>query len=217
MKYLILILTLITTNIYAYDIFDYEQHLIELVDESKEFTVQINSYINNISIGLGSGFIIAKKNNAYVVLTNKHVIENANNLIINIDNKEYKTIDFYLHDTYDLGIVIFQSKNNYPIADLHINEDLVSGMMVIAVGSPFGLIYTVTSGIISAVRYDDNGYAIIQTDASINPGNSGGPLVNLKGEVIGINTFISSTSGGSDGLGFAIPIFEIYDLLKEFI
>lgn len=81
----------------------------------------------------------------------------------------------------------------------------------------WGIENSVTLGIISTVRYDNNGYAIIQTDTAINSGNSGGPLINLKGEVIGINTFIYSNSSSSNGLGFSIPMFEIYSLIEEFV
>lgn len=156
---------------------------------------------------LGSGFIIDE--NGYIV-TNNHVVENADKIKIKLNNgKEYEGEVVGRDPKTDIALVKSKKIHDIDIVRLGDSDSLEVGEWVAAIGSPFGLEYTVTAGIVSAKGrvigsgpYDD----FIQTDASINPGNSGGPLVNMRGEVVGINTAIVSRGGGNVGIGFAIPI-----------
>jgi serine protease Do len=154
---------------------------------------------------LGSGFIIDK--DGYVV-TNNHVIEDADQIKVKLDDeKEFDAQVIGRDASTDLALLKIKSNSHdYPVLKLGDSAQLKVGQWVVAIGSPFGLERTVTAGIVSAKGrvigsgpYDD----FIQTDASINPGNSGGPLLNLKGEVVGINTAIIASG---QGIGFAIPI-----------
>jgi serine protease Do len=154
---------------------------------------------------LGSGFIIDQDGH---VVTNNHVIEDADQIKVKLDDeKEFDAQVIGRDPSTDLALLKIKSKNHdFPVVKLGDSSQLKVGQWVVAIGSPFGLERTVTAGIVSAKGrvigsgpYDD----FIQTDASINPGNSGGPLLNLKGEVIGINTAIVATG---QGIGFAIPI-----------
>lgn len=161
---------------------------------------------------LGSGFILSE--DGYVV-TNHHVIGEAVQIKVRLsDNEEYSAKVIGTDDETDLALIKIKAPRSLPTVPLGRSADLQIGDWVLAIGNPFGLEQTVTAGIVSAKGrvigagpYDD----FIQTDASINPGNSGGPLLNLKGEVVGINTAIFSQSGGNIGIGFAIPI----DLAKS--
>ncbi len=155
---------------------------------------------------LGSGVIISADG---YILTNNHVVEKADEINVKLYNqKEYKAKIIGKDKETDLAIIKINSNGLKP-AKIGDSDKVDVGDWVIAVGSPFGLEQTVTQGIISAKGriigagpYDD----FLQTDAAINPGNSGGPLINLNGEVIGINTAITSRSGGYEGVGFAIPV-----------
>lgn len=165
---------------------------------------------------LGSGFILDKE--GYIV-TNNHVIEGADEVLVKLkDGKEYPAEIMGKDASTDLALIKIKADHDLPVLALGDSDKLEVGQWVLAIGSPFGLEHTVTAGIISAKGrvigagpYDD----FIQTDASINPGNSGGPLINMYGEVIGINTAIVA---GGDGIGFAIPVNiakEIYAQLKD--
>jgi serine protease Do len=153
---------------------------------------------------LGSGFILDK--DGYIV-TNNHVIEGADEIQVKLnDGKEYRAEIIGADASTDLALIKIKTDQALPALPLGDSDKMEIGQWVLAIGSPFGLEHTVTAGIISAKGrvigagpYDD----FIQTDASINPGNSGGPLLNMNGEVIGINTAIVN---GGDGIGFAIPI-----------
>ena len=154
---------------------------------------------------LGSGFII-KKNGT--VVTNNHVIANADDIIVRVNNKEYEAKVIGSDPYSDVAVLKIQSSDSFKVVEFGDSDKARVGDWVVAIGNPFGLGGTVTSGIISArnrdinlTRYDD----FIQTDASINQGNSGGPLFNMNGDVIGINTAIISPSGTNSGIGFAIP------------
>ncbi len=158
--------------------------------------------------GKGSGFIISPDG---VVLTNSHVVRNAEEVIVRLsDGREYTATDIRRDDRSDVAIVRIDVDEQLPYLPLGEDETMEIGDWVLAFGSPFGLHRTVTQGIISAksrgLQSSKMTQEFLQTDAAINPGNSGGPLVNLQGEVIGINTAISTASGGYDGVGFAIPI-----------
>jgi serine protease Do len=153
---------------------------------------------------VGSGVIVNKEG---FILTNNHVVAGADEIkVILFDKREFKGKVIGRDETTDLAVVKIIANNLVPAA-LGDSDKIKIGEWVVAIGSPFGLEQTVTSGIVSARRETaaTGGYDFIQTDAAINPGNSGGPLVNLKGEVIGINSSILSQSGGYQGIGFAIP------------
>jgi len=153
---------------------------------------------------LGSGFIIDK--NGFVV-TNNHVIEDADQIKVKLDDDtEFEAEVVGRDPNTDLALLKIESEKELPYLNMGNSDELKIGQWVVAIGSPFGLERTVTAGIVSAKGrvigsgpYDD----FIQTDASINPGNSGGPLLNMKGEVIGINTAIIASG---TGIGFAIPV-----------
>ena len=154
--------------------------------------------------GLGSGVIFDKRG---YVLTNFHVIKGADAVLLRLSSKqEYRGRVVGTDPKTDLAVVRFEAPTDLPIAALGNSDVLKVGEWAIAIGNPFGLDQTVTVGVISATGRSDVGIAtyenFIQTDASINPGNSGGPLVNLRGEVVGINTAIVAAG---QGIGFAIP------------
>lgn len=171
---------------------------------------------------LGSGFVLDA--DGYII-TNHHVVDEATEIVVRLDDeKEYKAEIVGGDAKTDIAVIkIADAKGLVPVP-LGDSDELKVGEWVVAVGSPFGLDHTVTAGIVSAKgrrinRPDQSPYDdFIQTDAAINPGNSGGPLVNLKGQVVGINTAIYSRSGGNIGIGFAIPINlarQIVPQLKE--
>ncbi len=167
---------------------------------------------------LGSGFII--KNNG-IVITNNHVIANAEDILIRVEDKEYKAEVIGADPYMDLAVLKIKSKDVFKPVEFGDSNKARVGDWVVAIGNPFGLGGTVTSGIISArnrqiglTRYED----FIQTDASINQGNSGGPLFNLKGEVIGVNTaIIAPGQSGSIGIGFAIPANAASNVIDQLI
>ena len=155
----------------------------------------------------GSGVIIDP--NGYIV-TNNHVVDRASEIKVYLSTKkEYQAKIIGTDPKTDLAVIKIEA-TNLPSLKWGNYDELQVGDIVLAVGSPFGLSQTVTMGIISALGRGNVGIAdyedFIQTDASINPGNSGGALVNLKGELIGINTAIFSRTGGNEGIGFTIPI-----------
>lgn len=173
----------------------------------------------------GSGFII--RGDGYV-LTNEHVIRDAERIMITLSTGETLSATV-IGDApgYDLALLKVDAEG-LPHAELGDSDDLLVGEWLIAIGSPFGHLLedphpTVTVGVVSAFHRDVKAEVsggnilmdMIQTDAAINPGNSGGPLINSRGEVIGINTFIFSQSGGSVGIGFAIPINRARWILEE--
>ncbi len=157
---------------------------------------------------LGSGVIVSPDGE---ILTNAHVVGNAEDVVEVIlqDQKRFKAKIIGKDKKTDIALIRIQADHPLPAAKLAHGDDVRVGDWVVAIGNPFGLGETVTAGIVSAKGraigagpYDD----FIQTDASINPGNSGGPLLNVRGEVVGINSAIYSQSGGNIGIGFAIPI-----------
>ncbi|TAN59848.1 DegQ family serine endoprotease [bacterium] len=164
---------------------------------------------------LGSGFIINKDG---YILTNQHVIDNASEIIVTLSDqhkKDYKAKVVGQDQKLDIALIKINAETDLPVAALGNSDELQIGEWVIAIGNPFGLGGTVTAGIISqkgrfigAGPYDN----FIQTDASINPGNSGGPLFNMKGEVIALNTAIIA---GGQGIGFAIPVNMVKDVLIQ--
>ncbi len=157
--------------------------------------------------GQGSGFVISREGH---VLTNNHVVDGAERVVVTLtDGQIYTGMVLGTDSKTDLAVLKIEAENLQPVRFGN-SDELRAGQWVAAVGNPFGLASTITSGIISAIGRTGVGITdyedFIQTDAAINPGNSGGPLFNLRGEVIGINTAIYSRSGGAMGVGFAIPI-----------
>ncbi|QDU37850.1 Periplasmic serine endoprotease DegP precursor [Maioricimonas rarisocia] len=158
-------------------------------------------------MGTGSGVII---DSSGIVLTNNHVVEGGGKVTVRLhDGREFEAVEVHTDPKTDLAVVKIEGAGSLPAATLGDSDAMEIGDWVLAVGAPFGLRETVTAGIISAKA---RGIGItereefLQTDAAINPGNSGGPLVNLEGQIVGINTAISTASGGYDGVGFAIPV-----------
>ncbi len=171
-------------------------------------------------MGIGSGVIIDHEGH---ILTNNHVVADADRIRVELAEKG-KVFDAEVIGTdpsSDLAVLkLKDNPGNLPVAILGDSDELKPGNIVIAIGSPMGFKQSVTTGVVSAkgrtlgeLSYE----RFIQTDAAINPGNSGGPLVNLDGEVIGLNTMISTRSGGSDGIGFAIPISQAKSAISQLI
>ncbi len=168
---------------------------------------------------LGSGVIVDAARG--LVMTNNHVIANADEITVNLRDGRNFTAELVGSDPdTDVAVVRIPADNLKAIA-LADSETLRVGDFVVAIGNPFGLGQTVTSGIISALARSGLGITgyedLIQTDASINPGNSGGALVNLRGELVGINTAIFSQSGGNIGIGFAIPVNMASQIMNQLI
>ncbi|NDC53859.1 MAG: Do family serine endopeptidase [Planctomycetia bacterium] len=157
--------------------------------------------------GVGSGVIVDATG---LVLTNNHVVEGADEVTVELpDGREFKAAEIKTDPESDLAVVKLANAKDLPVARLGDSDKLEIGDWVIAIGTPFELETTVSAGIISGKGRELGSIRrakFLQTDAAINPGNSGGPLVNLAGEVVGINTAIASSSGGYQGVGFAIPI-----------
>ncbi len=166
--------------------------------------------------GVGSGFIISADG---YVMTNAHVVDGADEVYVTLtDKREYKAKIIGSDKRTDVALVKIEG-SNLPRLMMGDSDKIRAGEWVIAIGSPFGLENTVTAGIISAKARDTGDYLpLIQTDVAVNPGNSGGPLINMRGEVIGINSQIYSRSGGYMGISFAVPIDEamrVSDQLKQ--
>ena len=196
-------------------------------DQSMEFLERFGliprrQYYRDVQ-SIGSGVIVSSDG---MIVTNYHVVENAVQIIVTLsDGRQFKAELLDTAGRYDLAFLRIDAEN-LPVAPLGDSDDLVIGEWAIAIGSPYGYLLadtqpTVTVGVISALNRDikhadERQYlGMIQTDAAINPGNSGGPLVNTAGEVIGINTFILSSSGGSIGIGFAVPSARVATVIEE--
>jgi len=188
--------------------------LIELFEKSEEGVVKI--YVDKTNLpqdtgGVGSGFVY---DNLGHIITNAHVVDGANKATVTfLDGSQYDAEIIGIDKFTDIAVIKVSEKPRllHPL-QIGDSSQLHVGEQVAAIGNPFGLSGSMTSGIVSQMGRllpsQDSGFSIpdvIQTDAAINPGNSGGPLLNLRGEVIGINTAIQSISGGNTGVGFAIP------------
>jgi len=163
--------------------------------------------------GVGSGFIISADG---YILTNNHVIADAKDIFVTlVDGKEYKAKVIGADERTDVALIKVEAKDLPPLT-IGNPADLKKGQWVMAIGSPFGLDSTVTVGIVSAINRDTGDYLpFIQTDVAVNPGNSGGPLLNLSGEVVGVNSQIVSRSGGFMGISLAIPIDEAMNVVEQ--
>src|SRR5579864_5937084 len=169
----------------------------------------------------GTGFVVDK--NGYII-TNHHVIAKVDHIKVKLhtdDTNEYRARVIGIDPETDLAVIKIDPKG--PLVPVTIgNSDAVQvGDWAVAIGSPFGLDASVTAGIVSALARDINGplqlQRFIQTDAAINPGNSGGPLLNIRGEVIGVNTMIATQSGGYQGVGFALPVNMVVRVYNDII
>ena len=171
-----------------------------------------------VTRGQGSGVIIRPDGH---ILTNHHVVENAVEIRVTLTTgRQYEAEVVGTDEETDLAVIKIDAENLDP-ATFTDSDEIVVGQWVLAVGNPFGLDSTVTAGIISATGRGHMGLAtygnLIQTDAAINPGNSGGPLVNLRGEVLGINNAITTQNGGNLGIGFAIPADMAHSVMNSII
>jgi len=200
--------------------------LVEIFGKSEPGVVRVNVQRNesaDIANGVGSGFVFDKMGH---IITNAHVVNDANKVVITfLDGRSYNAEIIGTDEFTDIATV----KVNADLELLHPlslgdSSNLKVGEQIAAIGNPFGLSGSMTSGIVSQLGRllpSDNGFSIpdvIQTDAAINPGNSGGPLLNMRGEIVGINTAIQSTTGEFTGVGFAIPsqtIAKIVPILIE--
>ena len=170
---------------------------------------------------LGSGVIVRIDGEQGYILTNNHVVADMDELKVKLsDKREFDAEIVGTDEQTDLAVIKIEGKD-LGAAKMGDSDIIKPGQWAIAVGNPFGLTHTVSVGVISAVGRSGVGIAnyenFIQTDAAINPGNSGGPLVNIKGEIIGINTAIFTRSGGYQGIGFAIPINMAQAVLRDLI
>ncbi|NMA52671.1 MAG: PDZ domain-containing protein [Peptococcaceae bacterium] len=170
------------------------------------------------SDGMGSGFIVSADG---YILTNQHVIEGATSIEVTLTSSEkpYAARLVGSDKDLDLAVLKIEAGNDLPYLQLGNSDSIRVGDWAIAIGNPYGLDHTVTVGVISAkgrpITFDDRHYRnLLQTDASINPGNSGGPLLNIKGEVIGINTAINAAA---QGIGFAIPSNTVKEVYQELV
>ena len=174
--------------------------------------------------GLGSGVIVRRTGDTVYVLTNNHVAGKATQILVTLnDGQEFEGKLVGGDERQDIALVSFEAKkdSNIVVATLGDSDKVQTGDICLAMGAPLGYSQSVTQGIVSAIGRSGAGIGnmneFIQTDAAINQGNSGGALVNIYGEVIGINTWIASQSGGSQGLGFALPINSLKRAIDDFI
>ena len=214
-----------TTIAQATPMFAKSLSLIEIFDKSEPGVVRVNvqrGETEEVRGGVGSGFVFDKKGH---IITNAHVVKDATKVVVTfLDGRSYNAEIIGTDEYTDLAVI----KVNADLALLHPlligdSSNLKVGEGIAAIGNPFGLSGSMTSGIVSQIGRllpTDNHYSIpdvIQTDAAINPGNSGGPLLNMRGEVVGINTAIQSTTGEFTGVGFAIPSQTVVKIIPTLI
>jgi len=199
--------------------------LVEIFEKTEPGVVRVNvqrtDQVNGTS-GIGSGFVFDKKGH---IITNAHVVKNAKKLVVTfLDGRSYNA-DIIGYDEFtDIGVIKVNADLTLlqPLS-LGDSSNLKVGESIAAIGNPFGLSGSMTSGIVSQLGRllpSGSGYSIpdvIQTDAAINPGNSGGPLLNMRGEIVGINTAIQSTTGEFTGVGFAVPSQTIAKIVPRLI
>ena len=199
--------------------------LIEIFEKSEPGVVRVNIQRNqteNETGGVGSGFVFDKQGH---IITNAHVVKDATKTIVTfLDGRSYNAEIIGVDEYTDIGVIKVNADlkllNPLSLGD---SSNLQVGEPITAIGNPFGLSGSMTSGIISQMGRllpSESGYSIpdvIQTDAAINPGNSGGPLLNMRGEIVGINTAIQSTTGEFTGVGFAIPSQTVAKIVPTLI
>ncbi len=199
--------------------------LIEIFEKSESGVVRVNvqrNEIEDVANGLGSGFVFDKKGH---IITNAHVVDNAKKVVVTfLDGRSYNAEIIGTDQFTDLAVIKVNADltllHPLPLGD---SSNLKVGEAIAAIGNPFGLSGSMTSGIVSQLGRllpSGLGYSIpdvIQTDAAINPGNSGGPLLNMRGEIVGINTAIQSATGEFTGVGFAIPSQTVVKIIPTLI
>ena len=173
----------------------------------------------HVERSLGSGFVISSDG---LIVTNNHVVKNATKVTVLLSNKKsYQAKVMGTDPMTDIAVIKINPASPLPVVTWGDSKKVVVGTIVMAMGSPFGLSQSVTMGIVSALKRSNMGIEqyenFIQTDAAINPGNSGGPLVNLRGQVVGMNTAIYTTNGGYEGIGFAIPASMVRQVVQDLI
>ena len=235
---LIFFLTVPILQLHGINPVELNRSFIQAAQKSKKSVVNIIIYKKNYKndkpvytkVAYGSGTIIAANDRYAYIVTNNHVVKKGNNYQILLhDGTECRTAPFserreYLSDDKtDLAVLRIRNDKAMRLIPIDIGDSnsLKEGEWVLAIGNPYGLKQSVTSGIVSSKGRNDMGYAdiedFIQTDVPINPGNSGGPLINLKGEMVGINTAIRTVSGGYQGISFAIPSNIVKQVCIELI
>ncbi len=165
--------------------------------------------------GLGTGFIISSDG---YICTNHHVVQNVDTVTVTVADKSYEAQIIGSDEVTDIALLKIKGKGDFKPVYFGNSDDVKVGDFVLAIGNPFGLDKTFTSGVVSGTgrrQLDQTGNSHIQTDAAINQGNSGGPLINLDGEVIGVNRAIYSATGGNIGISFAIPVNSAKETLLE--
>ena len=192
-----------------------------IVEESDRWSLQFfYGDDSRKKVGTGSGVIISP--DGYII-TNYHVIENSTEVIVRTnDNKEYEAEIIGIDEIYDIAVLKIDSDLNLDYVFFGDSDSTLVGEWVLAVGNPYNLNSTVTAGIISSKsrdlnEYDQKNQSFIQTDAAVNFGNSGGALVNIKGELIGINTLIQSMTGGYVGYSFAVPSNTVRKIFEDIL
>ena len=235
MKFLgIILLSLATFNLYADDstLMPVENKTIEIYRKAVPSTVNVsnikltkNFYYGDVEVpqGAGSGYVWDDKGH---IVTNFHVVQGGDSFVVTFynDPKQYKAKLVATAKEKDIAVLKIEQGPSklFPIA-VGSSKDLQVGQSSFAIGSPFGLDYTLTTGVVSALGRKIDGVGgvkindMIQTDAAINMGNSGGPLLDSSGRLIGMNTVIFSTSGSSAGLGFAVPVDAIKTIVPQLI
>ncbi|NIO20192.1 MAG: trypsin-like serine protease [Candidatus Aenigmarchaeota archaeon] len=220
--------TTIIERIYVNESVPLQDKVIDILRENKESVVHVNVLkLTQTPFGIlrsegsGSGFIVS--DDGYIV-TNDHVVSDASEIkIVLYNGEEFQAILRGADPLNDVAVVKISPNKKLKPVEIGDSESLTEGGFVVAIGSPFKLQNTITLGIVSALNRtltSEGGFRIekvIQTDAAVNPGNSGGPLIDLEGKVVGVNTAIISTSGGSEGIGFAIPINTVKGIYTELI
>ena len=209
----------------ATPLFSHSLSLIEIFDKSEPGVVRVNvqrGESEDVTGGVGSGFVFDKKGH---IITNAHVVKESNKVVVTfLDGRSYNAEIIGVDEYTDLAVI----KVNADLILLHPlligdSSNLKVGEGIAAIGNPFGLSGSMTSGIVSQLGRllpSGSGYSIpdvIQTDAAINPGNSGGPLLNMRGEIVGINTAIQSATGEFTGVGFAIPSQTVAKIIPTLI
>jgi serine protease Do len=182
--------------------------------DAQEIINQIHPIIIQIATpqGTGTGFYLKDRN---LIVTNNHVVKDNFEVVISGKNFQKVMSPVYFNDPkYDLAFIAAPVGLDLPEVHLQTEHPVRDGDQVIAVGHPYGLNYTATEGIVSKAERLQHGISYIQIDAAINPGNSGGPLINLYGEIVGVNTFIIA---GGDNLGFALPVKYLIESLNEYL
>lgn len=216
-----------TRNVYIQGSNSFEDTVFSVIEKNRDSVVYVSSarpyltiFGNLTGTSSGSGFILTE--DGYIV-TNQHVVSDTGKMLVTLYDGTVHEAEFVGSDNFnDIAVIKIDATGLDPVAAGD-SDTVMQGELVFAMGSPYQLKNTITSGIVSAVGRDielGNGFEVedvIQTDAAINPGNSGGPLINSRGEVIGVNTAIISSSGGNEGVGFAVPINTVKRISDEII